>query len=158
SAPQHALASVFATIESLALLGCVLGGVVAQVGIAVGGVRTAVAGLVVVLGVVLAWSARRLVEVDDIADAPVVEIRPLRRLPLFGRRPPPALEGVARASRPVAVAAGTAVVREGEVGDEYWAIAAGELDVSKAGHHVRTMGRGEGFGEIALLADVPRTA
>ena len=41
SAPQHALASIFATLESLALLGCALGSIVAQVGMALEGVRTA---------------------------------------------------------------------------------------------------------------------
>jgi MFS family permease len=158
SAPQHALASVFATTESLALLGYLLGGVVAQVGIAVEGVRTAIAAIAVALGGLLAWSARRLVEVDEIADAPVVEIRLLRRIALFAPLPGPALEGVARATRPVAVAAGATVVREGDVGDEYWAIAEGDVDVSMGGRYVRTMGRGEGFGEVALLADVPRTA
>ena len=158
SAPQHALASIFATLEALAVLGCVVGSVVAQVGIAVEGVRAALVALAVLLALILVWSARRLVHVDEIADAPVFEIRLLRRLPLFAPLPGPALEGVARATRPLAVAAGEVVVREGDVGDDYYAVVDGEFDVTMEGRHVREIGRGAGFGEIALLADVPRTA
>ena len=158
AAPQHALASIFATLESLALLGCALGSIVAQLGMALEGVRTALVAVAAVLAGIVAWSARRLIEVDEVADAPVVEIRLLRRIPLFAPLPGPALEGVARATRPHIFAAGETVVREGDVGDEYYAIVDGDVDVTMGGRHVRTMGRGEGFGEIALLADVPRTA
>ena len=49
-------------------------------------------------------------------------------------------------------------MREGEVGDDYYAVVDGTLEVTIRGRHRREMGRGEGFGEIALLADVPRTA
>jgi CRP-like cAMP-binding protein len=89
---------------------------------------------------------------------PVVQIALLRSLPLFAELPAPALEGLARALTPVTVPAGTVLIREGDPGDAYYAIAAGEFDVSQAGHPLRHCGRGEGVGEIALLRDVPRTA
>ena len=129
------------------MLGCVLGSIVAQVGMALEGVRTALVAVAAVLAGIVVWLARRLIEVDEVADAPVVEIRLLRRIPLFAPLPGPALEGVARATRPHFFVAGETVVREGDVGDEYYAIVDGDVDVTMGGRHVRTMGRGEGFGE-----------
>jgi hypothetical protein len=145
-------------MESIALTGCAIGSVLAQVAIAVAGVRGALVAVEVVLVLLVAATARRLVQVDASADAPVVEIRLLRRIPLFAPLPGPALEGVARAARPFSLGAGEPIIREGDLGDRYYAIANGEVDVSMDGRHVRTMARGEGFGEIALLADVARTA
>jgi CRP-like cAMP-binding protein len=50
------------------------------------------------------------------------------------------------------------VIREGEPGALFYIIVDGEAVASAAGRSLRTMGPGEGFGEIALLRDVPRTA
>ena len=89
---------------------------------------------------------------------PIVEIGLLRSLRLFAVLPPPALEGIARSLEPVAAEAGTAIVTQGEDGDRYYAIAEGDLEVVVDGVRVNTLGRGDGFGEIALLHEVPRTA
>ena len=50
------------------------------------------------------------------------------------------------------------MIREGEEGDRYYAITDGEVAVTKAAAAIRHMRRGEGFGEIALLHSVSRTA
>ena len=87
-----------------------------------------------------------------------MQIALLRSLPLFAELPAPPLEGMARALTPVTVPAGTELIRQGDPGDAYYAIAAGELDATQDGHFLRRCGRGEGVGEIALLRDIPRTA
>jgi CRP-like cAMP-binding protein len=87
-----------------------------------------------------------------------VEIALLRSIPLFAELPAPAIEGLAAALTPAEVPAGTVLIRQGEQGDAYYAIAAGQFDVSQDGRFLRRCGRGEGVGEIALLRAVPRTA
>lgn len=158
AAPQDALASIFATMESMSLVACALGSILAQVVVATLGVRAALAAVAMVLAALLLLTSRRLMLVDASADAPVVAIRLLRRIPLFAPLPGPALEGVARAAHPLLVPAGAVIISEGEQGDSYYAIVTGEVEVTMQGRHIRTMNRGQGFGEIALLADLPRTA
>jgi CRP-like cAMP-binding protein len=50
------------------------------------------------------------------------------------------------------VPAGTALIRQDDQGDTYYAIAAGELDAIADGRLRRRCERGEGVGEIALRA------
>ena len=66
---------------------------------------------------------------------PVVEIA-LASLDAAVRvaRPPPILETLARSLEPVAVPAGTDVVRQGDDGDRFYVIAGGEADVVASGH------------------------
>jgi CRP-like cAMP-binding protein len=56
------------------------------------------------------------------------------------------------------VAAGEALMREGEIGDRFYVVDTGTALVSQSGHPIRTIGPGGYVGEIALLRGVPRTA
>jgi CRP-like cAMP-binding protein len=59
---------------------------------------------------------------------------------------------------PASVSAGTDVIVQGTPGDRFYLVADGEVEVIADGKKVATLGRGAGFGEIALLYDVSRTA
>lgn len=105
-----------------------------------------------VLGVV---ALRRL---DQGRTVPVVEVALLRSLPHFADLPGPGLETLAGELECVRVLPGEVVIRQGDKGDRFYAIAQGEVAVSVDGHPVTTLGRGEGFGEVALLRSSPRNA
>jgi CRP-like cAMP-binding protein len=126
--------------------------------IGLSGARAALLGTAVLLLAFVALAWRRLSTIDNAADVPQVQIQLLRLIPIFAPLPAPELEGLARALKPVSVPAGTVVIREGDEGDCFYAVASGELLVAKQGQDVARLGRGDGFGEIALIEDVPRTA
>lgn len=85
-------------------------------------------------------------------------------LPVFAGLSPARLEAAAMRLRPEHVAAGTAVIRQGETADRLYFIVDGQCAVSQttpAGgppQYLRTMGPDELFGEIGLLTGAPRSA
>jgi hypothetical protein len=158
SAPPAYLSSVFAFIEVLTSVGLAVGTIFAQVTVATVGAPRGLVLLGGTLLLVLAATGRTVWRADRAADVPVVEVALLRSMPLFAPLNPSVLEAVARSAVEVQVESGEVLIREGEAGDRYFAVAAGEFDVSTAGTVRRRVGRGEGVGEIALLRDVPRTA
>ena len=158
SVPAASLGQVFGLLEGLTMAGLALGSVLVPVLVHLGGSRLALLGVAAVLPLTAAAGGRALFSLDADAPVPVVEIALLRSIPLFAELPPPALEGLAAALTPAEVPAGAVLIQQGEAGDAYYAIAAGQFDVSQDGHFLRRSGRGEGVGEIALLRAVPRTA
>jgi len=158
SVPAQSLGQVFGLLEGLTMAGLAIGAVLVPVLVHFGGSRLALLGVAAVLPLAAAAGGRALFSLDAQAPVPVVQIALLRSIPLFAELPAPALEGLAAALTPVELPAGAVLIRQGEQGEAYYAIAAGQLDVVQDGRFLRRCGRGEGVGEIALLRAVPRTA
>jgi hypothetical protein len=108
--------------------------------------------------VVVALTWRRLRRLDLAMGMRDREVTLLRTVPMLQVLPLPAVEQLARRLRPVTVPAGAAVFRQGETGDRFYVIEEGEAEVVGDGRVVAGLGPGDGFGEIALLREVPRTA
>jgi hypothetical protein len=158
SVPAQSLGQVFGLLEGLTMAGLAIGSLLVPVLVHLGGSRLALLGVAAVLPLAAAGGGRALFSLDAQAPVPVVQIALLRSLPLFAELPAPAVEGLAAALTLVEVPAGAVLIRQGEEGDAYYAIAAGQFDVLQDGRFVRRCGRGEGVGEIALLRAVLRTA
>ena len=158
SVPAQLIGQVFGILEGLQEAGWALGALLVPLLVYLGGSRLALLGVAAVLPLAAAVGGRGLFNLDAEAPVPVVEIALLRSLPLFAELPGPPIEALAASLTLVELRAGTVLIRQGDPGDAYYAIAAGELDVQKIGRFLRRCGRGEGIGEIALLHSIPRTA
>jgi MFS family permease len=158
SAPSDAIAGSFSILEALMDFGLALGAVLVRVAIAIGGLKAALFAPAVVALCLIAGLWRRIQKVDASATVPQVEIQLLRSISIFAALPAPSLEGIARDLEALTVSQGTVVIKEGERGDRYYAIAEGELAVSRDSQFLQMVTRGDGFGEIALIRDVPRQA
>jgi putative peptide zinc metalloprotease protein len=91
--------------------------------------------------------------------APTMQsVTELRELKCFSHLEPDELGELVHHGEWVNFAPGDVILEQGEVGDAFFAIRSGQVDVSQDGQFLRTMGPGSYFGEIALLLDVPRTA
>jgi CRP-like cAMP-binding protein len=149
---------VFGVLESLVALATGVGAVGASLAIELYGVRGALvaSGVLCPIAAVLSW--RRLRRLDRSMDVRDHEIQVLRGVSMLKLLPLPAIERLARGLEPVSIPAGATVFDQGDVGDRYFVIESGEAEVVGDGRVVATLGPGEGFGEIALLRRVRRTA
>jgi CRP/FNR family transcriptional regulator, cyclic AMP receptor protein len=82
----------------------------------------------------------------------------LKNLPLFAELDDAERAEVAEVAREMSVEAGTTLATEGDNAYELFVIESGEAEVRKGGELIRTLGAGDAFGEIGLLATGTRTA
>ncbi len=158
AAPSDFLSRTFALLEALSMAGLALGSILVPALIAVGGASAALVGCGALLPVVALLRLRTLISIDSAATVPIVELSLLRSLNIFAPLPAPVLEGLARSLVPERVPAAQIVMREGEPGHHFYAVADGEVEITARGRTLGIRRRCEGFGEVALLRDSLRIA
>lgn len=157
--PDRLLARVLGALEGIGLVSLAVGAVLVPVVVSIIGVQgtLVVVALILPVGIAFAWFG--LASMDRTSLIPTRALELLRAVPLFAPLAPPQLESVARRGRWVTVEPGEILIREGETGDAYYVLESGELEFHQGETFLRRAAeRGYGFGEIALLRDVPRTA
>jgi MFS family permease len=155
--PGRLLARVLGVVEGIWWGTLGVGGFLAALLAEAVGVELAL----VVLGASLALLAvllhRALVAIDGEITVPRQRLEALLRDPILGPLPTTELEQLGAGATELLAAPGDVVVRIGDAGDHYYTIVTGLVEVTNVRSPCR-LGPGEGFGEIALLRDVPRTA
>jgi CRP-like cAMP-binding protein len=103
---------------------------------------------------------RLLSEMINVPDfAPTLQAAvELKEISCFAHLEPDELGELIEQGEWVSLSPGEVVIEQGAVGDAFYGIRSGQVDVERDGETVGTLGAGRFFGEIALLLDVPRTA
>ncbi|HET7902061.1 MAG TPA: MFS transporter [Candidatus Nanopelagicales bacterium] len=152
------LTRVFAVQESTAFLATAFGAALAPLLLR----RFDVAQAFVPMGVgaaVLGLACLLLIRhLDERAVLHPAEVALLRRVSFLDVLPPYDLERLAARATWRHVDPGTVIVRQGDPGYEFFMVGDGELAVTIDGLERPHLEAGSGFGEIALLHSVPRTA
>jgi hypothetical protein len=154
--PDEVLAGVLGVLWGLAMGAVALGSVAAPALVAWLGPRAAFVAVGAVLPVLGVAACRRLAAIDREA-APAPELELIDLVPMFAPLSVAAKERVASSLERRVVHPGEMVIRAGDAGDRFYIVGDGELHIDAGGRPI-TVGRGDYFGEIALLRDVPRTA
>ncbi|MGH3145925.1 MAG: MFS transporter [Rubrobacter sp.] len=156
--PDRVLSRVFGVLEGLYMAGLALGLAITPILFALLGERATFIVAGAFMPVVYLLATRRLAEIDSSVAVPEARLALLRSLPIFAPLPAPAVERVVWRLIPIEAASGSVIVRQGDPGDRFYIIEAGEVSVSKDGRPTAALRRGDFFGEIALLREIPRTA
>jgi MFS family permease len=153
---EEILTRVLAVLWGVAMGAVAIGSLVAPAIVDALGAHASFVVLGLILPLLTLTTYRRLAEIDR-AVAPGAELELIAAVPMFEPLSLAVKERLATSLAPVALAPGQHAVEAGEIGDSFYLVAEGELDVDAGGTHT-TVAAGDYFGEIALLHDVPRTA
>jgi CPA1 family monovalent cation:H+ antiporter len=82
----------------------------------------------------------------------------IRKVPLFSKLSKKELQEIAQLADEIDLPEGKVLTRQGAPGREFVVLLDGSADVDKDGKHVNSLGKGDFFGEIALVTKQPRTA
>jgi CRP-like cAMP-binding protein len=155
---ETVLARMFAGFEAILTLGVAFGGLVAPLLIDVLGPRGALVAVGLLAPAAVAASRPALRRLDGEMRVRDADIEILRAVPMLGVLPAATIEQLGAGLEHAEFAPGQVVFEQGDRGDRFYLVEAGRAEVVRDGRLVNTLGRGDGFGEIALLGDQPRTA
>jgi MFS family permease len=155
--PDQMLTRVLALAEAVFALATAVGSLsVPPIDSALGHSGALVAtGCLLPAAVVLAFA--QLHDIDLHIQVSSDRIALLRRVAMLRLLPVPAIEGLARGVTVAPFPTGTDVVRQGDVGDDFYVIESGRMSLLDHGRAFGELGPGDSFGELALLRAVPRT-
>jgi hypothetical protein len=155
---ETVLARMFASFEAILTLGVAFGGLVAPSVIHALGARTAlfVVGLLAPAAVIA--SSRALRRLDGTMRGRDADIAILRTVPMLGALPAGTIEALSSGLAHAEFAPGQVVFAQGDQGDAFYVVESGRAEVIRDGRLVNTLDQGDGFGEVALLGNRPRTA
>ena len=156
--PNALRARVFGAFEGIVALTFALGSLVAAPLVGLVGLRAALVVAGALLPALAIASAAAVRGADAAAVVPHRQVDLLRGIPLFAPLSMVVIEQLARSLEPTRHEAGTSVIVQGEAGDAYYIVSSGRADVVHDGARIAEVVAGDGFGEIALLDDRPRTA
>ena len=157
-AGDDVMSRVFGVLQGMMMGATALGALAVPLTIGLVGNRAAFAVAGLSLPVVLLLVGRAIVRGDRLDTGRGAELRLLRGVPMLAPLSGPVLERLAVAITRSQFEPGSAVICEGDRGDQFYVVESGQLVVSVDGREVRRLGPGDGFGEIALVRDIPRTA
>jgi hypothetical protein len=157
-ADDAVLARTFAAFEAVITLGVGAGAIVTPLVIEAVGIRLALVltGALAPVAVLAAW--RALHALDDRVRVRDTDIALLQRVPMLRALPEATIEQLAAGLTRSTLPPGELVFAEGDHGDDFYVIEQGEAEVVGEGRLIRTIGPGDGFGEIALLRGCRRKA
>ena len=82
----------------------------------------------------------------------------IKSVPLFASASKQGLAEIASIADEIDLPAGKVLIREGDAGREFFVLVDGTAEVERGGKQVASIGPGDFFGEIALVAKTPRNA
>jgi hypothetical protein len=140
----------------LAMGAVALGSSVAPALLSLVGLRPAFLIVGAILPVLVLLIYRRVSAIDAKV-APSEQLGLIEKVTLFAPLSLVAKQRIASHLIPLDVKTGDVVLRAGEIGDRFYIVDSGSVEIDLGARTVHS-GPGDFFGEIALLHDVPRTA